>query len=307
LITPLFFSFPVHGEESVYRVKRSGEAAPEAPRPEEPPVTSGGETTSPANPIIPEQAEQLPPEAAQLVIWNQSSPKQVRRYERVVEPNQYLDHSVLGQVLKKYVTKNGWVNYRGLLRDKWARRDLEAYVSELSAMDPSTLTDPLDKLAAWLNIYNSMIILEILKYYPIQNLMQIPDFYGKPRFHIGQKDYSLLEIEQEIFQKNLHEPRAILARVNGSSSGPRLLREPFKATLIDQQLDERTFKFLTDPDNMSFDPKSQVLKLNPTFLWYQDEFGDLLGFLRSYLDLLPKYFIVSYRGYDWKLNDEKLH
>ena len=231
----------------------------------------------------------------------------MRRYDRLVEPEQYLDHSVLGSVLKKYVTKSGWVNYRGLLRDKWARADLEAYVKELSAMDPGTLTDPLDKLAAWLNLYNSMIILEILKFYPITNLMQIPDFYGKPRFHIGQKDYSLLEIEQEVFQKDLHEPRTILARVNGSSSGPRMLREPFKATTVDEQLDERALKFLTDHDNVDFNPQTKVLKLSAIFLWYQEEFGDLLAFLRSYLDLLPQYFIVNYSGYDWKLNDEKLH
>jgi hypothetical protein len=152
-----------------------------------------------------------------------------------------------------------------------------------------------------------MILLEILKFYPIKSLMQIPDFYGKPRFNVGGQTLSLLQIEKEIFQEKLHEPRAVLARVNGASSGPRLLREPFRPVKIDEQLDERTWKFLTDRDNVDFDSRTKTLQLNPTFLWYQDEFGDLLEFLRSYLDLLPKYFIVSYHGYDWKLNDEKLH
>lgn len=218
-----------------------------------------------------------------------------------------MDHSVLGQVLKKYVTKSGWFNYRGLLRDKWSRRDLEAYVAELSAMDPSTLEDPMDRLAAWLNLYNSMIILDILKHYPVKSLMQIPDFFAKPRFQIGSKTFSLLQIEKEIFHEQLHEPRTILARVNGATSGPKLMREPFKATKIDEQLDEQVFKFLTDRENVRFNTSTKTLELNPTFLWYQEEFGDLMGFLRSYLDLLPKYFQVAYKSYDWELNDEKLH
>lgn len=282
-----------------YRIKRSGEVVP---LPAGPQGSEPGPKEVPLPPPSPKQTE--PP---RVFLWDHSSPKKTRRYERWVEPGQYLDHSLFGRILEKYVNKHGWVNYRGLKRDKRAMASLKAYVDDLSRINPNTLTDPMDRLAAWLNLYNSLILLDITEHYPIKNLMQIPDFFGKPRFKIGDRTFSPIQIEQEIFKDQLREPRAVLARVNGASSGPRFSREPFKATKLDEQLDERTWKFLLDRKNVDYDSRTRTLKLNPTFLWYQEEFGDLLLFFRSYLDLLPQSFLVSYTGYDWQLNDEKLH
>lgn len=300
-------SAPAQSQENIYRVKRSGETVP-LPTPQEAPT---GDSSNPSaisqQAPVPQVPSEPPPDAAKLYLWEEPTPKKTRRHQREVASENYLDHSILEQVLRKYVNPQGWVNYRGLVRDKRARRSLQAYVDDLSARDPSTLEDPMDRLAAWLNLYNSMIILEILKFYPIKSLMQIPDFYAKPRFHIGGQDLSLLQIEKEIFQEKLREPRAILARVNGAASGPRMLRAPFKPTQLDEQLDEQTWKFLMDRGNVDYDSRTKTLRLNPTFLWYQEEFGDLFQFLRAYLDLLPSHFLISYHGYDWKLNDEKLH
>ena len=303
------------GDPKVYRIKRSGEtSAPSAPvsTPKKEASAQAPENFPQANPdytrgtrvgpVVPP-----PQERAKHIMWEQNQKRPVRRYKPPAEGANYLDHSTYSKILKKFVNKHGWVDYRSLKRDKWAMADLKAYVEDLSRIDPSTLEDPLDRLAAWLNLYNSLVLFEVLKHYPVKNIMEIHDFFGKRRFKIGKKEYSFLDIEGEVFKKEIREPRAILARVNGASDGPRLLREAFQATTIDKQLDERVFKFLMDRNNVIFDPRSRVLILNPTLQWYQEELGDLFTFLRTYLDRLPLAFSVSFRGYDWKLNDEKLH
>jgi len=187
----------------------------------------------------------------------------------------YVNHEVLGEILRKYVSKSGWVDYSGLKRDKEAMENLDAYVRDLSALNPSTLEDPQDKLASWLNLYDAMVMREILKYYPIENLLKIPDYYGAKRFKVGDKTYSLMEVEELVFHQELQEPRTIFARVIGSSSGARMLQVPFDARKIDKQLEERVQAFLSDPNNVQYNPKQRTLALNPTLLWYEREFVDV--------------------------------
>ena len=162
-------------------------------------------------------------------------------------------------------------------------------------------------MASWLNLYNALVIQEVLKNYPVNSILKIKDFFGAKRLKVGEKDYSILDIEEEIFRQDLKDPRAIFARVNGCSSGPRLLKEPFDAAHIDEQLEERTWKFLMDPDNLQYDPKRRMLMLSAVFSWYEKDFVDVAAFLSKYLNLLPERYQVAYKSYDFRLNDAKLH
>lgn len=314
---------PVVAEQQVYRVKRSGETI-SAPAVNDPapskPITEGQASPSPmpvvAQPPGPGPMGSIPPVAPSkrpsvpVYEWESDRTKVTKTgapKPTYATPTHYVNHEVFDSILEKYVNKNGWVDYRGLKRDKWAKAKLEAYVKDLAEMDPSTLEDDSDRIASWLNLYNAMVLQELLKHYPVKNLMRIPDFFGKRRFKVGGEEMSLIEIDREIFKKQIREPRTVLARVNGAASGPRLMREAFSGSKLEKQLEERTWKFLVNRANVDFEPQTKTLILNPTFLWYQEEFGDLLLFLKSYLDLMPTVYNITYRGYDWALNDEKLH
>ena len=222
-------------------------------------------------------------------------------------PVDYVNHEVFDRILYRYVSKAGWFDYRSMKRDKEAMENLEAYVKDLIALNPGTLPDPQDKLASWLNLYNAMVLLEILKHYPLENLLKIPDYYGARRFKIGEKAYSLMDLEDVIFRQELQEPRTVFARVNGASSAPRFPKEAFAGDKIDRQLEDRTLAFFKEPENLHFDTRRRVLLLNATLLWYEREFVDLKGFLGNYLSGLPPVYNITFRGYDWKLNDSKLH
>ncbi len=333
-------------ESQVYRVKRSGEQAsplveesalpaagpgdpvlPLSPNPsagqeatqQSPEVDCGLLGLEPAPPgymgagglpcWVPGEEKRLPAaaEEMQLYQWQYNRAEQSRPAQKLIRPEEYLNHEVLDRILKKYVTKSGWVDYRGLQRDKKARENLGFYVEDLCHLNPSTLKDPLDRIAAWLNLYNALVIQEVLKRYPIKNLMEVPNFFGEPRFTIGEEKMSFIDIEKKVFLEQIRDPRTVFARANGASSGPRLLKGAFSPLKIEAQLEDRTWKFLMDRANVDFDPRRRILTLNQAFMWYQEEFVDLGLFLRTYLDLLPQYAQIFYRGYDWKLNDEKLH
>ncbi len=222
-------------------------------------------------------------------------------------PPEFVNHEAFGDILKKFVTKSGWVDYRALKADSEARELLKNYIADLIALNPSSLADPRDRLAAWLNLYNALVIQEILKVYPVTSLLKIRDWFGAKRLKVGDKEYSLIEIEEEIFRKELNDSRTVLSRVNASSSGPRMLREPFQAKKVDEQLDERALSFIRDPANLRYDPHRKMLTVSQLFMWYEKDFPDLPAFLAAYLDQLPQRFYWEFTGYDYQLNDAKLH
>jgi len=286
-----------------YRVKGSGEDA--APSSKTSTPTTQGLQVIPElgltqiapgvpNPIIPVERPTLTPEEVNAILNKQEEKPEV-------------NHEVFAKILQKFITKSGWVDYRSLKRDKDAMADLHSYVKDLSAMNPSTFEDPKDKLASWLNLYNATILEFILKNYPVDSLNRIKGFYEEKMFKIGDKQYSILDVDEEVFRNELKDARTVFGRVQGYTSGPQLTKEAFTASKVDQQLDERTFKFLADPANVRFDTRRNLLTLNGLLSAYERDFPDMQGFLMTYLNRLPPRFQWMYVGNDFKLNDEKLH
>lgn len=257
-----------------------------------------GVTNIPNQPIAP----QLPPD---YIYHEVENPKPVPVLKKPAVD--YVNHEVFDRILYRYVSKSGWFDYRSMKKDKEAMEDLDAYVKDLSAMNPSTLPDAQDRLASWLNLYNAMVLREILKNYPVENLLKIPNYYSARNYKVGDKEYALMELEDIVFREELQEPRTVFARVNGASSAPKFAKEAFAGDKIDRQLEDRTMAFFKDPENLQFDGRRKVLLLNATLLWYEREFVDLRGFLGNYLSGLPPVYNITFRGYDWKLNDSKLH
>lgn len=298
---------PIPGQGAeVYRVKRSGETLshPKSRVPNRPQPRLSPQAT-------PENSSQDSTEqASQPMVYGWQQDQRTTRPtlpESIVDPSQFIDHSVFGEVLHKVVNKHGWVDYRKLKRDKSLQRKLKAYVEDLSKIDPNTLEDPRDRLAGWLNLYNAIVLQEVLQHYPIKRVNQVPHFFDQAKHKIGEKTYSLLDIEQSIFLESLQEPRAVFARVTGTTSGPRLRQTPYHPLKLEEQLEDQTWKFLLNKENVDYNPKRNLLTLNSLLLWYEKELGNSIAFLRTYLDLLPPLFNIAYRGYDWTLNDEKLH
>ncbi len=267
---------------------------------------SSEKSSAPATPIsIPSLLNQAAVQAPERPLLDSQQIEKILSAQN--NKSDFVNHEVFRSILGKYVSKSGWFNYQELSRDREAVEKLQAYVKDLAALNPSSLKDDRDKMASWLNLYNALVIQEVIKNYPANSILKIKDFFGAKRLKVGEKDYSILDIEEEIFRQELKDPRVIFARVNGCSSGPRLLSEPFDAERLDAQLEERTWKFLMDPNNLQYDPKRKLLMLSAVFSWYEKDFVDVSAFLSNYLNLLPQRYQISYKSYDFRLNDSKLH
>ena len=213
-------------------------------------------------------------------------------------------HKAWDQLLKKHVSPEGWVDYRGFEGDK---RNLVSYLENLGKRPPGEDWSQEAILAYYINLYNAATVLLILDHYPLQSIRDIPRPWTKKRIRIEDKSYSLGELEHRILRK-MGEPRIHFALVCASVSCPKLLPGAYLEETLESQLQEVTRDFINDPARNR--PSPETAHLSRIFKWYRGDFENqntsLIDFINRYLaQPLPTETPVSYLPYDWSLNENR--
>lgn len=219
-------------------------------------------------------------------------------------------HSVWDNLLKKNVSADGKVNYKGFIRDSV---ELNKYLKLLSdnAPDP-TWTANQDK-AYWINAYNAFTVKLIMKYYPVKS---IKDIAGKVPFvntpwdikfiKIGKETLDLNNIEHTKLRKKYNDYRVHFALVCASKSCPILLNTAYLPEKLDSQLDAQGTAFLKDTKRNQV--SATAPKVSKIFDWYAMDFKKGNG---TVIDIINKHSPVKinanakleYLTYDWTLNE----
>ena len=223
-----------------------------------------------------------------------------------------VDHEEWNVLLTKHVDENGWVDYKGFLKDKDA---LASYLNLLSDHPPNNNSwSEEEKLAYWINAYNAFTIQLIIDHYPLESIrdiqLSIPGIYTvwhKEFFEIGGVPSSLDEIEHKILRKQFDEPRIHFAIVCASISCPSLRNEAYTAEMLESQLQDQSVKFVNDPSRNII--KADKVSVSKIFSWFNDDFtknGSLINFLNQFSTTkISSKAKVNYLDYNWGLNEKK--
>ena len=137
--------------------------------------------------------------------------------------------SVFDGVLKRYVSKDGLVNYEELKEDK----EFNRYIEYLSTADTDKLPPDKHRLAFWINAYNAFVLKGVLDEYPIKSVLDVGwlphSFFKRKEFLTKQGKITLQEIENVKIREAFREPRIHFAINCASMSCPKLLTESYKA------------------------------------------------------------------------------
>ena len=233
-----------------------------------------------------------------LIYFNPAPPCDFHATKIITENEEW------SNLLRKYVTAGGYVNYRGL---KTETTRLNAYLDYLQKNPPAADSEPAVEMAYWINAYNAFTVDLVLKNYPLKSIKDIEG--GKPWdlafISIGGKKYSLNNIEHDILRKKFSDPRIHFAINCASRSCPRLMNSAFNAAQLDQQLDSMAKVFINDPSKNKI--AADKIEISQLFDWYKNDFsknGTLITFLNKYAvtKILPA-AQISYLDYDWSLNE----
>jgi hypothetical protein len=213
-----------------------------------------------------------------------------------------LDHSEWNKLLKKHVQENGDVDYKGFKADV---ASLENYVNYLSKQVPEQSWTVEEQLAYFINVYNANTIKLIVDNYPLKSIKDISSPWLKNRVKIGDKDFSLADIENGVLRK-MNEPRIHFAINCASKSCPKLLNEAFTAKNVMELMDKATKEFINNSSKNEI--ASGQLKISEVFKWYKSDFTEN-GTVVDYINQFSKTKInsateINYKDYDWSLNDK---
>lgn len=209
-------------------------------------------------------------------------------------------HMRWGQMLGKYVSDSGKVNYLAWQNES---AELDAYLEGLANMPPRENWPLPQKLAYWINAYNALTIQLILKNYPIRSIRDIKKPWSRIVFKTNDKSYSLHFIEHEILRK-LGEPRIHFAINCASISCPKLQNKPFVGNQLTDQLEAATSSFILDETKNNFN--YEIPKVSRIFLWFGKDFGTKLerkAFLEKYSGKNLHSEKLDYLDYEWGLNE----
>lgn len=221
-----------------------------------------------------------------------------------------IQHDEWDVLVKKYVSKNGMVDYQGFLKDK---KQLQVYLDKLSANRPTSAWSKNEKMAFWINAYNAFTVKLILDNYPIKSIKDIKrgipfvnSVWDIAFIPMGKEKIDLNNIEHTILRKEFKDPRIHAAINCASFSCPLLRNEAYYASRLDEQLSDAMRKFVNDPQRNQLD-KSNI-KISKIFSWFAGDFKLNGSSIADYLNKYAKIRVqanakVDFLEYQWELNE----
>ncbi len=231
-------------------------------------------------------------------------------------------HGLFTAILRDYVS-DGRVNYKDLCQDE----RLQAYIEQLAATNPDTITTEKAKLAFWINAYNAYTLKVICDHYPVKSINDLHTggliigtllkrtIWDKPFVIINNTKTTLNTIEHKIIRRRFRDPRIHFALVCAAQSCPPLRSEAYEGTRLDEQLDDQGKKFFSQKSKNYFELDKMTAHLSKILDWYGKDFGnnkeEVLLYIARFLsdDLAaaiktnPKKWKIKYTKYDWNLNE----
>ncbi|HKK87214.1 MAG TPA: DUF547 domain-containing protein [Saprospiraceae bacterium] len=203
-------------------------------------------------------------------------------------------------------TQKGLVNYKGI-RD--APEVLFSITKEIEQVvledNPST-----SEKAFLINAYNLLVIRQVADHYPIPSPQDVHGFFTEKKFKIDDRVVSLNQLEKDIIFTRYPDSRLHFALVCAARGCPKLRPEAYRENALEFQLEDQTQQTLQDTSFASYEGQTNTWNTSKIFDWYAGDFGDnrreIIRFVNTHSDLMiPGDARISYKEYDWALNDKK--
>jgi hypothetical protein len=230
----------------------------------------------------------------------------------------------------------GIVHYRAV-RGSESFEKYKNLAAGLKSFDLRSLKSREQRLAFWINIYNTTVIHGVIELRLERSVREFRRFFDRVAYEIGGHRFSLNEMEHGILRGNRNppyrlfrpfrkgdprlefavspmDPRIHFTLVCGARSCPPI--GFYEADQIDFQLQLAATSFINSPQ-VRIEPEERTTSLSMIFKWYQSDFGGsrdgvidaLLQFLdegekKEFLTRNRESVRVRYQPYDWSLNQE---
>lgn len=233
-------------------------------------------------------------------------------------------------------TEKAAVHYRAIRSSEEFER-YKDLTRGLRSFDLHSLQERNQRLAFWVNIYNTAVIHGVIELGLEVSVKEFRGFFNRVMYEIGGFRFFLNDMEHGILRGNRrhpygllkpfrrkdprlefivfpHDPRIHFALVCGARSCPPI--GFYEADQIDFQLQLASESFINS-SQVKILPQEETVVISKIFKWYKTDFGGsdsaLIDLLLNFLDEgEKKTFLqrhrdkvrIRYQPYDWNLNQE---
>lgn len=252
-----------------------------------------------------------------------------------------ISHDILSQKMLSAIkaikvqcyTDSGTVDYSAI-KESAEYGEYRKLTDCLRDYNLNLLTDNRERLAFWINLYNTIVVDGIAALGIKETVKEVSHFFSVIRYQIGGFSFSPNDIEHGILRANakrtLHpfrqfhpldrrkqfcldtvDPRIHFALVCGSRSCPPV--KYYTPDKIDDELDIAARSFINSAE-VEILPNDMKVKLSRIFKWYAGDFGGRDGVIkiigkyisdkgkREFLASKKQKIKIEYSEYDWSLN-----
>ena len=194
---------------------------------------------------------------------------------------------------------NGLVDYQNIQQHPSALAKLS---QQIANTDVSTL-DSNTRQAFYINVYNILVITQVIDNYPISSPLNINGFFDEQKYTIAGEELTLNELEKDKLLATYQDARFHFVLVCGALGCPPIINRAYLPNTLEQQLEQQTRLALNDEEFIKVD--GEEVALSQIFEWYAKDFGgnknSAIDFINRYRSSpLPK-STVRFYNYDWTL------
>jgi hypothetical protein len=242
-------------------------------------------------------------------------------------------YAAYARVLHDYV-RPPRVDYASLVKGRAALDAAVAVLAAPAATDEAHWPRE-QRLAFWINAYNTFTLRAIVDHYPIRgswlslsphnSIRQIDGVWTTLMWRAAGRTVTLDDIEHKILRPQFSEPRVHFA-INCASVGcPPLSADPYRPATLNEQLDAAARRYLAREQGLQI--RGDTLRVSRILEWYGEDFETAFApeaagkpdrlervaravvvrfGLAAAQDLARKPSTrIKYLDYDWSLNDVK--
>ncbi|MDN5217160.1 DUF547 domain-containing protein [Fulvivirgaceae bacterium BMA12] len=207
--------------------------------------------------------------------------------------------------LKAYI-HDGLFDYEKLHNQPEA---LEKLSTEIGNFDLRKLSGD-ERKAFYINAYNLLAILEVIRNYPVASPQHVPGFFNGKKNKIAGELLTLDDLENNKLRGKKTDPRIHFALICVAMGCPKIGKFAYRPSNLDQQLSQQTSLTLNDSTFIRVDKKKKRVLISEIFKWYKKDFildeENVLSYINRYRnERIDPNFKVGYYPYDWSLNIKK--
>lgn len=199
---------------------------------------------------------------------------------------------------------DGKVNYQ-MINSTFS--GLDPLIEEIKTTDISSM-QALEQKAFLINAYNLLVIQKIAANYPIESPQALSGFFDSKTVVLGEKEYSLNDIENELIREVFNDSRVHFVLVCGAMGCPPITNFAYTQENVEEKLSGQTSLALNNSNFIRLNDEAKKVLISEIFKWYEADFKTdkkgILNYINQYRTVpIPDDYSFDYYTYNWAVND----